>query len=125
MSPFLCQGDWVGVQWTEATSVPGMPGDLVLTRDSSGEFIVHRVVTSALTKGDHSIVTENFSEKQIWGRIRFLKKGGSSREILFHPVAMDRLIANLSFMTSKTSWPLRALPLRLTLALGFVRRSFL
>ena len=70
MVPLLNDGDSIYVEWSPSSFEPGA---LVLARDASSEWLVHRLITESdrlwVTRGDASVVWETLPPEAVFGRV--------------------------------------------------------
>ena len=131
MHPLLLPGDWVGIEWLQ----PELPhrhlaGDLVLSKDSDGIWIVHRLVAATdegaetfFLKGDSSLEWEKIHSQQIWGKVVAIRGLSRSKISQLDHTRLDRWIAYLSYKSAPGK-NLRGKFLRLAArALAGLRRS--
>ena len=127
MRPLILPGDQVQVEWlnTELGSKNIRVGDLVLGRDSGSDWILHRVIARKddfqfQIKGDAAFNLDVMDSKQVWGRVKKIKK--NHIEMKINSNVIDYFIAALSKASVGKKRFFAALIRRTVFLLGFLRR---
>lgn len=126
MSPFLQPGSFVGVEWLDATKAGVRAGDLVLCREASGDWILHRLLaregSRSLVKGDAGFLAETFEANEVWGKAVSIRSPGDPAARPFARGWLDVLIARISLASLRSGNHSARWLRKSTRALSWLRR---
>ena len=131
MCPFLLPGDEIAVDWKAAHSTClASSGELVLGRDASHDWIVHRVIDwkdgcDPEIKGDAAFCWDHFSSGEVWAKVVAIRPQGLGQEIPLSRTLLDFLIARVSRHCLPPERLKSRILRRVVFAMGLFRRKLL